>query len=46
MTDVVVRRSRFPGYDVLAKRDTPSWDEDHASCDRRATRHAAAPRAF
>lgn len=23
----MTRRDRYPGYDVLAKRDTPSWDE-------------------
>ena len=27
---------RYPGYDVLAKRDTPSWNDRHAPGDRRA----------
>ena len=27
MADAIVRRVRFPGYDVLAMRDTPSWNE-------------------
>ncbi len=27
MPGAEITRERFPGYDVLAKRDTPSWDE-------------------
>ena len=35
---------RFPGYDVLAKRDTPSWNEKTRRGDRRAAGAAAASR--
>ena len=29
-------RDRYPGYDVLAKRNTPSWNEQTRACHRRA----------
>ena len=36
---------RYPGYDVLAKRCTPSWNEPDATGDRRAAGRIRASRA-
>ena len=44
MTDT--RRGRYPGYDVLAKRDTPSWNEQTRRSSTRAWRCRAQPRFF
>ena len=34
---------RYPGYDVLAKRDSPSWNEQTRGGDRPAARHRPRP---
>ena len=42
----MTERSRYPGYDVLAKRETPSWDARRAEVIEQRLATPDAPRFF